>query len=111
MLSMLAVIGTAASQEHRPRKRGSRATHPEVDEAFRATVMHFKRIFGDDNLRGRAAWTHTKPPQAKHLSAIFIHGVLRLVAADRPKLAEELRELMEKELAAIPGPRPGRRYQ
>jgi len=84
---------------------------PQVNEAFRVAVGHFRRIFGDEKLLGRAAWTQDRPPRPAHWSAIFLYGVMRLAAGDRPNLAEEVRNLMEKEVAALPGPRQGRPYQ
>lgn len=111
ILSGLAVIGTVAPREHRGRTRGHPVIHPEVNEAFRVAVGHFKLIFGDEMLRGRAAWSRTKPPQAKHLSAVFLYGVMKLAAPDRPALAEEVRNLMEKEVTSLRGLRPGRQHR
>jgi hypothetical protein len=110
-LKMLTAIRSAAPRAHQGLARRRPEVHPEVNEAFRTVTTHFRYFFGDENLRGRAAWTRTKPPRPKHPSAVFIHGVMKLAAPDRPNLAEELRELMDKEVAALPGPRPGRTYR
>jgi hypothetical protein len=111
MLALLAAIPAAAERAHRGRARGRPVRHPELNAAFRVALGHFNRMFGVENLLGRRAWTETTPPQPRHLSAIFIFGVIKLVAPDRERLATELRTLMVRALAALPGPRPGRAYQ
>lgn len=108
-MKMLAAIQRAAPRAHQGRTPGRPQVHPEINAAFRVAVRHFIRIFGEGDLRGRSGWSQ-KPPQPKHFSAVFLFGVLRLAAPDRLSLAEEVRNLMEKEIAArTPGPRPGRR--
>jgi hypothetical protein len=107
-LRFLEMVRSAAAKAHRPaRRRGPPPEHPALDAAYEHLAMHYVTIFGE--ARFTNTWEKTETGlRPRSDAACFLFDVMSLIAPDRPKLAQELRALMQKTIKAERGPRPGR---
>ena len=108
LIATLDVIRVAAPKAHRPPqgRRGPKSGKTDLAAAYRRLAAHFEKIFGKPVTNG---WTKTKPPLPANASTAFIYDIMRLVDPIRTRLAEDLQDLIEKDIAKTPGPRRGRR--
>jgi hypothetical protein len=107
MFSMLDAVRRAARYPRRARTRGRRAEKQDLRAAYGRLAAFWKRSFGEKKFT--QVWTTTKPPEPLSPASYFLYAAMNLIDPSRPRLGEELRDLMQKDISEIPGPRRGRR--
>jgi hypothetical protein len=93
LLPWLENVRQAARRAHQRRGRGRPKARTDLSGAYWSLERWYRRIFGDDK------FTNVWEPSATGLTptsptAFFFFDVMMLIDPGRPRLAEELRELM-----------------
>jgi hypothetical protein len=114
--AVLDAVRLAASRNHRSRRPGKRG-HPVVKgdlaETYRRLACFWREIFGDANFKV-STWHRGSDglqPKRDAAAARFLLDAMKLIAPTRPRLGEELRNLMKETVASLPGARQGRRLR
>jgi hypothetical protein len=112
LAAILDAVRLAASRNHRshrPGKRGHPVVKGDLAVAYQGLVWFWRETFGDDAFKNN--W-HRDPKTGLTPitdAARFLYDAMKLIDPTRPRLAAELRRLMNETVADIPGPRKGRR--
>jgi hypothetical protein len=103
-----AVRLVARNAHHPPPGRGRPVTQHELRSAYGWLAAFWKRTFGED--RFKQDWEET-PEGLEPLTdaARFLRDAMKIIDPRRPRLAQELRWLMQADIGKMRGPRQGRR--
>jgi hypothetical protein len=118
LVPFLKEVRLAARDAHWARGRGRPEAKADLASAYRFLARRYRELFGDKAFTQN--WVKVPKPDLikpdlikKDLAPIaqaaqFVFDVIKIIDPDRPCLAEELRDLMTKTVATLPGPRRGR---
>jgi hypothetical protein len=104
----LETVREAARAAHWSRRRGRPKCKSDLRVAYRSLVRGWAWLKGPEEFTSDWDYVEARLIPASP-AACFIYDVMKQIDPSRPRLAEELRDLMAATVAELPGPRRGRR--